>query len=108
MGCFTQGWLCAPGTATNGAYHRYTRVNPHLHGELHTALPLELLRQPRYAPHDVECRVDGPSGIVFVRAWVPKVHDKPIAKMLGHPPIKMLDDLVAHTLHILDNLMQLF
>jgi hypothetical protein len=49
-----------------------------------------------------------PASIVFMSVRVSKVNHKPIAKMLGHPPIETLNDLVAHALHILDNLMDLF
>ena len=103
-----QSWLHAPVTTAQGAYHRYARVNSHLHSEFYTVLPLELLRQPRHAPRDVQCRMHSPSSIVFMSARVSKVHHKPITKMLGHPPIETLDDLVTHALHLLDNLMDLF
>jgi hypothetical protein len=52
--------------------------------------------------------MDSPASIVFMSARVAKVDHKPIAKMLGYPPIETLDDLVAHALHVLDNLMELF
>jgi hypothetical protein len=52
--------------------------------------------------------MDGPASIVFMSTRVAKVDHKPIAKMLGHPSIETLDDLVAHALYILDNLMDLF
>ena len=104
----SQSWLHAPVTTAKGAEHRYARVNPHLYGKFHTVLFLELLRQPRHAPHDLQCRMGSPAGIVFMRARVSKAHHKPITKMLGHPPIETLDDLVAHALHILHDLMKLF
>ena len=53
MGRFPQGWLPAPAPTANGADYHRARMNPHMHGELHTALPLQLLRQPRHAPHDL-------------------------------------------------------
>ena len=53
VGCVPQSWRYAPVTTAKGADHRYARVNPHLHGEFHTVLLLELLRQPRHAPHDL-------------------------------------------------------
>jgi hypothetical protein len=52
--------------------------------------------------------MDSPTSIVFMSARVSKVHDKPIAKMLGHPPVEMLDDPVAYALHLLNDLMDLF
>ena len=108
MRCVPQSWLHAPVTTAKGADHRYARVNPHLHGEFYPVLPLELLRQPRHAPHNLQGRMDSPARIVFMSPRVAKVHHKPITKMLGHPPIETRDDLVADALHLLDNLMELF
>src|SRR2546426_3031388 len=84
VGGVPQSWLHAPVTTAKGTDHRYARVNPHLHGEFYSALPLELLRQPRHAPHDLQCRMGSPASIVFMSVRVSKVDHKPIAKMLGH------------------------
>jgi len=52
--------------------------------------------------------MNSPAAIVFMSTRVSKIDYKPIAEMLGHPPIETLDGLVAHALHVLDNLMELF
>ena len=106
-------WGCPPELAARacrhcqGAEHRYARVNPHLHDKFHTVLFLELLRQPRHALRSPTPYGQPGGHCLHAREGI-QVHHKPIAKMLGHPPIETLDDLVAHALYILNDLMDLF
>ena len=51
--------------------------------------------QPLHGVQDAQARAHGPLGVVFVGLGVAKVHQQPIAQILGDSPVKALEHLDA-------------
>jgi hypothetical protein len=82
-----------PGTFPDVPYDHQARMNPYPHGETDPLLLLQALLQRAESLNDAQPRAHGALRIVFVRLWIPKINQQPIAQILGDVPIKAFNDL---------------
>jgi hypothetical protein len=82
-----------PGTFPNLPHDHQPGVNSYADGK---GNPLLLLYAPLQWPeslNDAQARAHGTLCIVFVRPWIAKIDQHPIAQILGDMPVKALHDL---------------
>jgi hypothetical protein len=87
-----------------GTYNDQTGMDPHAGCQADRVLWLEPLIQYTEGFEHLETGTDRPLSIIFMRLRIAKVHQQPIAQILGDMPVKALDDRGTGGVVGLDNL----